>query len=95
MERYGILLNEDYKMQVKNGHIALGDTSAQNQAVILIVNPGEIKAHPDLGVGVDSIVNDEDTYIWKYEIRRQLAKDGINISGCKIDTQNGLIKIEI
>ena len=64
-------------MQVKNGHIALGDTSAQNQAVILIVNPGEIKAHPDLGVGVDSIVNDEDTYIWKHEIRRQLAKDVI------------------
>ena len=96
MDRYGILLDDDYKIKVggiENKHIKLGDTEAQNQAVILIVNPGEIKAFPDLGVGVDSIVNDEDTSIWQYETRRQLEKDGITVKRVDINTQTGLLNV--
>ena len=91
----GIQLNDkltegqilDLKIDVKrdtNGKIAqglvVGDTLQQNQALILITQPGENKFNPDLGVGITDMLLDHDYLNYRHRIREHFAKDGLKVS---------------
>ena len=75
----GLQLNSDYDLLIENGTLTLGETTPQNQAVILDAHKGEIKEYPLLGVGLSDIVNDHDFNAWKREITEQLELDGQRI----------------
>lgn len=48
----GITLNEFGDLQVRNGRMVLSDTTLQETAIILGMNPGEDKFTPMLGPGL-------------------------------------------
>lgn len=75
-QRYDLLLRP---------HITLGETTAQNQALILATRKGEWKESPLLGVGLEDIVNDHDFSGWKRLIAEQLEMDGQQIDLLTID----------
>lgn len=70
--------------------IVLEETTPQNQAMILVANPGEFKEHPAWGVGVEGILNDHDFARWRSRIREQIEADGQRIEQLEI-TAEGLI----
>ena len=86
----------DLKLEVKRdatGKITQGvvleETTPQNQAMILVANPGEFKEYPAWGVGIGNIINDHDFARWRRKIREQIEADGQRITKLEI-TEKGL-----
>lgn len=66
--------------------LPIGNTLEQNKALILVCNPGELKEHPTLGVGlVDALLSDDFLEL-RHRIRREFAKDGLQIT--RLDLYN-------
>lgn len=59
--------------------LVVGDTLEQNKAIILIAHQGELKATPDLGVGLGDILLSSDYLEYRHKIREHFAKDGLVI----------------
>lgn len=78
-----------------NGQIALGiavgDTTPQNQAIILQCHQGEIKENPALGVGIDGMLLENDPLAWRTTIREQMELDGQKVDSVTITTSSILI----
>ncbi|MGM9817722.1 MAG: hypothetical protein ACI30B_01910 [Paludibacteraceae bacterium] len=85
----GLQLNADYDLLVKNGRMVLGETTPQNQALILGTHKGEWKESPLLGVGLSDVVNDHDWNGWKRTITEQFEMDGQRIDRLEI-SEKGL-----
>ncbi len=59
--------------------LVVGDTMNQNQAMIIIANPGEFKFNPTLGVAINELVLDDDYLRFRHRIREHLIKDGMKV----------------
>lgn len=81
----GIQLTDDYDLNISDGALQVGDVQAQNMALILITNPGEFKENPEVGVGIESWVNDDNPSDLKLEIKKQLKADDYTVSSVSID----------
>ena len=99
----GILLNTetgDVDIQLKRDArglitqgLHLGDVSEQNQELIITMQPGELKEQPMLGVGIDNMLLENETLLYKHKIREQLEMDGFRVNRIVIDKQHN-IKID-
>jgi len=90
----GILLDETGGIMVHNGGMAVGNTSLQNQYMILVAQKGEFKEHPALGVGISNMLGDDDVLEWKKQIREEFKKDGLKVNKIDLDLQTGDIAID-
>jgi len=63
--------------------LRLEETLPQNQAIILKMQPGELKEVPYLGCGIDDISLDNDLLEWRRKIRMQLELDGQAVKDVK------------
>lgn len=70
---------KDAEGKITSGLIA-GNTLQQNQALILITQPGENKFNPDLGVGIADMLLDHDYLNYRHRIREHYAKDGLKVT---------------
>lgn len=71
----------------------IGDTLQQNKALILITHKGEVKWRPDIGVGIGDLVLSDDYLEYRHIIRRELQKDGMNVT--KVDLyENTPLKVD-
>ncbi len=68
--------------------VVIGDILAQNQAVILTMNKGELKERPELGVGINDMLLDHDPLYWRTIIREALELDGQKVKEVKITSSN-------
>lgn len=96
----GILLDENGDLLIKpvrdaNGLIisgvVVGDVTVQNQRTILLVEKGEIKESPTLGVGLTSFLDDDDTSELLREVRINLNADGQKVEYCGFSNEGKLI----
>ena len=85
----GIQIGDDYDMVVKDGSLLVGDTTAQNQAVIIASHKGEFKEQPSVGVGISDMLLDHDSLAWRQEIREQLEIDGQTVNKITV-TKTGI-----
>ncbi len=67
--------------------LTLGETTPQNQTLLLATHKGEWKEQPMVGVGLEDIVNDHDYAGWRRLIAEQFEMDGQRIDTLKIDSQ--------
>lgn len=74
-----------------DGSVAVGETHNQEEFLVLVPRKGEWKEHPLLGVGIGDMAGDEDLLYWKREIRENLSRVGIEVSGVSLD--NGVLEI--
>lgn len=98
MKNSGILLNpktNDLDIQVQRdaeGKIVqgftVGDVTMQNAKTILYMQPGELKSHPTVGVGINNMLLDHEFLLYKHKIRQQLVADGMRVKKLEIDGQN-------
>lgn len=98
----GILLNDNYDVQVNvqrdaDGLIAQGFTVGnvlyQNQAVILQVQPCEIKEQVTIGVGISDCLLDNDFLKWRQRVAKHMELDGQIITDVQFDV-NKTLKID-
>lgn len=74
--------------------LAVGEVTAQNQAVILRAAKGEFKEYPLFGAGVEELLGDHGTEGWEREIALQLEADGMTVREVEIDTVNENLSID-
>lgn len=85
MKGFGMKIGNDYDLQVVSGSVVLGDTQPQNQALIVVSNPGEWKQHPELGVGIESWMLDDNPGNLRAEVKRHLKSDGFTVDRVTLD----------
>ena len=66
--------------------LRLDDTLRQNQALILVLHQGELKERPEVGVGIEDMLLDNDILYWRSRIREQLELDNQNVDKVRITT---------
>ena len=74
--------------------LEIGETAAQNQALILRASKGEFKTSPMLGTGIADMVGDNETAGWKREITLQLESDGMRVKSVELEIQNNRLTID-
>lgn len=73
--------------------LSIGQTTEQNEAIILVMQPGENKEFPTLGVGLaDCLLDNSDLLAFRHSIRKNFAMDGLNITRLELYDVN---KIDI
>lgn len=90
MKNNDILIQESYDLATNptTHDLVLGDTTLQNQALILQSQKGEWKEHPMVGCGIGDMANDDDTTAWRRAIREELARDGMKVRNLRIEENN-------
>jgi hypothetical protein len=92
----GILMDLKIKV-VRNAEnkitqgLVVGNTMNQNQALILIANPGEFKFMPTLGVAIDELILDDDYLRFRHRIREHFAKDGLKVKSVQLSEGKPLL----
>lgn len=69
--------------------LCVGDILRQNQALLLVLHPGELKERPSTGCGIADMLLDNDPMYWRSLIREQLEMDGQQVSKVKV-TRTGI-----
>lgn len=80
-----VQLKFDTEGKILSG-LRLDDTLRQNQALILVLHQGELKERPEVGVGVEDMLLDNDILYWRSRIREQLELDNQNVDKVRITT---------
>lgn len=80
-----VQLKFDTEGKILSG-LNLGDTLRQNQALILVLHQGELKERPEIGVGIEDMLLDNDILYWRSRIREQLELDNQNVDKVRITT---------
>jgi hypothetical protein len=98
MKNLGVQLNpatNDFDIKVvldSEGKIIqglhVGDATKQNTAIILYIQPGELKEQPAVGVGINNMLLDKDYLLYKHKIRQQLNMEGMQVNHLEINNQN-------
>jgi hypothetical protein len=91
MKGIGIQLGSDYDLLVENGSTQIGNVEPQNQALIVLSNPGEWKQHPELGVGIESWILDDNPGNLRSEVKRHLRSDDFVVD--RVSLENGELAI--
>lgn len=88
-----ILISTDIDIMFSNGDFVVGDSTMQNQYLILSTHKGEWKENPFIGAGLEDMLHDEggEAY-WKRRIAEELKRDGMDVKEVKI-INNGQINI--
>ncbi len=81
-------------LKIENGHIAIGETLPQNEFLLLVMNKGELKEDPLVGVGISDMLNDNDIIGWKRKIRDGLKADGMKVEQISISSDGRIKKLE-
>ena len=92
-----LLNNEDGDLLQKNGDLVIGDASLQLMQGILVMEPGELKHQPLIGVGLANWLLDDQAgeLELKLAIQKQFEADGMVISKLDLkDLSNPIIKAE-
>lgn len=84
-----LLLSEGFDLLVKDGDFVIGDSNVQHQNILLITQPGSFKESPDVGIGVENFLMDDDPAGLKDKVREEFTKDGQKVNSIIYDTQTG------
>lgn len=79
--------------KIKSG-LHLAETLPQNQAIILAIQPGEIKDMPVLGVGIEDMLLDNDWLAWRRKIRMNMELDEQRVKDVKLQNEKLSIDAE-
>jgi DNA invertase Pin-like site-specific DNA recombinase len=90
----GILLNENMTIRVNNGRMLIGDTTYQNQQMLLMAEKGDFKYRPIRGVGARRYLETSLVDELAREIRTELIADGMTVRKINLNASNGKISID-
>lgn len=86
-----IKTDENHEVIFRNGDFLITHSDEQHQHHILLANKGEYKRHPEVGVGIVDMLNNEEYTAMMLEAKKQLEYDGMGISNIRLNEQGKLI----
>lgn len=92
MKGKGILLADDSDLLIKEKSIVIGNTVAQNQKNLILLEKTELKFTPMRGVGTKRFLEDHTPDNLAREIRQEFSTDGMTVKSVKI--REGIINID-
>lgn len=91
MKVFDLLLNDVEDLDIQGGDLVVGESTRQNQKLILQSNPGEWRGAPQVGVGIQSmILGDAPTAAITSEIQAQVEMDGMLVESLTLATGGAL-----
>ena len=84
------LLNDD--LQIDNGDFEVGKSDEQHTMHIIVAQKGEYKETPELGVGIDKMLNTEEPMEFLIEAKKNLEYDGMSVQDIAF-TDDGKLNI--
>jgi hypothetical protein len=86
-----ILMDENGEEKVKDGDFEIGDSTQQNQKLLILCETGENKMEPDSGVGINSWILDEASGDdLKKRISNEFEADGLRVESISGDSLESL-----
>lgn len=85
-----LLLDDDMDLQWKDGDFVIGDSTAQNQKVLIYCNKTEFKENPMRCVGAVRYLEGSSPDALAREIRTEFIADGMKVNKIRIDLPNEL-----
>lgn len=76
---------------IENGDFVIGDSDEQHQRDILKAYKGEFKASPEVGVGIEQMLNDDNIVPFLIEAKKMLEYDGMKINNISFAEGDKLI----
>ncbi len=70
----------DDDLVIKDGDFAIGESDNQHVKHILLASKGEYKASPELGVGIENMLNTDDPMEYLIEAKKNLEYDGMKVN---------------
>lgn len=86
-----IIMNADLEFQ--NGDFAIGESQNQHTEHIIIAHKGEYKEMPEIGVGIEQMLNAETSTEFLIETKKNLEYDGQKVKNISF-THEGKINID-
>lgn len=83
------LFNDD--LQIKAGDFQVGESDNQHQKHILVAFKGEYKKTPEIGVGIEQMLNDDSIVPFLIEAKKMLEYDGMQINNIYFTKDDKLI----
>lgn len=74
------LLDEDGDLMIEDGDLVIGFSDQQHQNDLLLIDKGNSKEFPELGVGIFKFLESEDRSALLREIKIQFNADGMNVT---------------
>ena len=71
--------------------LVIGNILEQNKGIILIAHQGELKATPDLGVGLGDLLMSNDHLEYRHKIREHFAKDSLIVRNVQLENGKPLL----
>lgn len=87
------LLDENGDLSFENGDFDIGFSDYQHQEHILMATKGEFKEFPELGVGLNRMLSDDDYTSFLIDAKKNLEYDGMKINNIKFQ-ENGNLNID-
>jgi hypothetical protein len=75
-----LLLDDSMDLKIANGDFVIDRSDEQQQEVILLATEGDFKQHPDVGVGLEGFIHDEDIEGMVAKVRAQYSADGMTVN---------------
>lgn len=88
-----LLLDENGDLLIKDGDFVIGESDNQHQLDILLAEKGEFKEFPELGVGIQEMLSDDEFVEFLIEAKKNLEYDGMDINNIEF-TKDGKLKID-
>lgn len=86
-----LFLDTDLDLFIKNGDLAIGESTLQHEKLILLTEKGHWREYPFVGVGLQQYLLDDDLSPLPEEIQKQDELDGLTVY--RLDVyDNGEIK---
>ena len=76
---------------IKDGDFVIDDSDSQHQKDILVAYKGEYKLNPELGVGIDVLLKEDDVTAILIEAKKNLMYDGVDVKNIYFSDQAKLI----
>lgn len=86
-----ILIDED--LEFEDGDFAIGISDKQHIKHILKAFKGEFKEFPELGVGIEQMINDDNYMDVLIEAKKNLQYDGVEVKNIKF-TNEGKLNVD-
>lgn len=84
-----LLLDDNMDLKIANGDFVVGRSDEQQQEVILLATKGDFKQFPDVGVGIEGFLLDDDIDGMLAEVRAQFSADGMEVTDVTYNQQTG------
>ena len=86
-----ILFHDD--LEINDGDFIADSSAYQNTQHIILAQKGEYKEVPEIGVGIEQMLNHEESTEFLIEIKKNLEYDGQKVTNVSF-TQNNKLSID-